>query len=708
MAEIIDVNIDSETPVPRGYNNARSALSIWLDVADILIISESGVNKCLIELTNGKSYKVNESITSLVSRVNNMASTVTAVVIYTSTDTGRNHSLRKNSATVYLNPTEVVEIRQDSNDVSRIIVSTGKFYLSPETSSNLAQLLSVYSGGATTPGGSDTHVQFNDGGSTFGGDAGLTYNKTTDTLTGVIVKATSGISGSLTRLTDGRSYIVAGTNVTITSASNGQITVNSSGGAAAPTPTLQQTYNAGVATIGVNNSTGSFVLSGGLSPIGFNFPPLLRLEPGIGGPYATNFNAIDIFGYAGSPPFVPYTSASLINIGSAGSLFGGAQITLRSTGDFNSKIGWVAGAGGLYGSSPDAEITYHPNANALKFKASGAGKKIIFEDGGGYGGNLLTTENAAGSGGGTINLLPSKPNGYVINSGSLEQSGSAKFYSGLSGSLTQLTNGTSYLTAGSGIVITSQSNGPVNVGSTIWEWNGQNVSQFDAANPVFNTGQSGSIAFGTGSLAVNKVSTSIDITGTWTGSGGAVAYRVATSEGLTLPERFRIRLGLGAIPSGIRIGFMFYDPGTWSAANLLAGAISLYPAAIYPLSARGSAAGAPFAPFNFPGATYSFANQFTNDFGETLCEWDCVLIKGSGGNKPAIMLHGQTLSSYGTTSNASITVDRGILIGNGSYNDPINAVFNNATLSGFAVVAMSTALGTYTAKITRLQILKAI
>ena len=39
-------------------------------------------------------------------------------------------------------------------------------------------------GGSTSPGGSDTQVQFNDGGS-FGGDSGLTYNKTTDTLTAV-------------------------------------------------------------------------------------------------------------------------------------------------------------------------------------------------------------------------------------------------------------------------------------------------------------------------------------------------------------------------------------------------------------------------------------------------------------------------------------------------------------------------------------------
>jgi hypothetical protein len=40
------------------------------------------------------------------------------------------------------------------------------------------------SGGGGTPGGLNTQVQFNDAGA-FGGDAGLSYNKTTDTLTGV-------------------------------------------------------------------------------------------------------------------------------------------------------------------------------------------------------------------------------------------------------------------------------------------------------------------------------------------------------------------------------------------------------------------------------------------------------------------------------------------------------------------------------------------
>lgn len=40
----------------------------------------------------------------------------------------------------------------------------------------------INASGSGTPGGADTQVQFNDGGA-FGGDAGATYNKTTDTLT---------------------------------------------------------------------------------------------------------------------------------------------------------------------------------------------------------------------------------------------------------------------------------------------------------------------------------------------------------------------------------------------------------------------------------------------------------------------------------------------------------------------------------------------
>lgn len=64
--------------------------------------------------------------------------------------------------------------------------------------------------GGGTPGGSDTQVQFNDGGS-FGGDAGLTYNKTTDVLTAGGVNV-SGLTASAAVATDASKNLVSVTN----------------------------------------------------------------------------------------------------------------------------------------------------------------------------------------------------------------------------------------------------------------------------------------------------------------------------------------------------------------------------------------------------------------------------------------------------------------------------------------------------------------
>lgn len=64
-------------------------------------------------------------------------------------------------------------------------------------------------GGGGSPGGSNTQVQFNDSGA-FGGDAGFTYNKTTDTLTVVNIAANGSALTSLnaTQLTSGTIPIV--------------------------------------------------------------------------------------------------------------------------------------------------------------------------------------------------------------------------------------------------------------------------------------------------------------------------------------------------------------------------------------------------------------------------------------------------------------------------------------------------------------------
>ena len=233
-----------------------------------------------------------------------------------------------------------------------------------------------------------------------------------------------GISGSLQQISPGVPYLLAGTNITLTTNSLGQIEITGSAPAAS-IGTLQQTYNAGVATIGVNDATGSLVLSGGISPVGFNFPPLLRLEPGKNGPYASNFSAIDIYGYSGA------SSASLVNIGTANTTAGSAQLTMRSTGDFTSKIAWKNGAGELYGTTGDAQIYYHPNENSLYFYIASSGKKTAILDGSGNSGTRTIAEfiNAETSFGGKRHLFngTNVSNAKLYNSGSFEQSGSSSF-----------------------------------------------------------------------------------------------------------------------------------------------------------------------------------------------------------------------------------------------------------------------------------------
>lgn len=77
-------------------------------------------------------------------------------------------------------------------------------------------------GGTGVPGGSDTQVQFNDG-NVFGGDPNFTFNKATNTL------SVDNLSGSLTKLVDGTSYLIAGPNVTIVTGSNGAVTIAANG-----------------------------------------------------------------------------------------------------------------------------------------------------------------------------------------------------------------------------------------------------------------------------------------------------------------------------------------------------------------------------------------------------------------------------------------------------------------------------------------------
>ncbi len=86
------------------------------------------------------------------------------------------------------NATGIVDFTTTANvtlgAVANLHISGGTsgYVLQTDGSGTLSWVAQSGGGGGGSPGGLDTYVQFNDGGTTFGGNAQLTYNKTTNLL----------------------------------------------------------------------------------------------------------------------------------------------------------------------------------------------------------------------------------------------------------------------------------------------------------------------------------------------------------------------------------------------------------------------------------------------------------------------------------------------------------------------------------------------
>jgi hypothetical protein len=100
------------------------------------------------------------------------------------------------------------------------------------TITNSSGGITIASTGGGTPGGSDTQVQFNDSGS-FGGDAGLTYNKTTNTLSTDVYVASAGTASAPSITTTGDTntgvFFPAADTAAISTGGTERLRVNSSG-----------------------------------------------------------------------------------------------------------------------------------------------------------------------------------------------------------------------------------------------------------------------------------------------------------------------------------------------------------------------------------------------------------------------------------------------------------------------------------------------
>lgn len=157
--------------------------------------------------------------------------------------------------------------------------------------------------GGGTPGGSDTQVQFNDGGS-FGGDADLTYNKTTNLLTtkGDITLDDSGVFTTTLQTISATEAVVtgsiSGTTLTVSAVTSGVLrtglTIVGSGVTAGTTITALGTGSGGTGTYTVSTSqtVSSTTITAGTNPT-ISFPAAtgtVALVAGSSGQLMANVN----------------------------------------------------------------------------------------------------------------------------------------------------------------------------------------------------------------------------------------------------------------------------------------------------------------------------------------------------------------------------------------------------------------------------------
>jgi len=290
-----------------------------------------------------------------------------------------------------------------SNGTSYLVAGPGISIISQSNGSIL-----ITGSSQANPGGLDTYVQFNDGGA-FGGDSNFIFNKNANSLT------VTNLSGSLTHLSDGTSYLIAGNNITITTGSNGSVVIDSTatGGGGSGDPNA--TYLV-LSTTGSLTNERALVASTGLTAIdgGANSNYTLRINNSV---VATISGST----FAGAVKFNGGLSGSLTRLANGSPyLVAGPNVLLTTQSNGSVRIEASGGGGGS--GSPGGFDTY-----------------VQFNDGGNFGGDSNFIFNK------TSNTL-------TVNN--------------LSGSLTRLANGLPYLIAGSNVTITTGSNGSITINST--------------------------------------------------------------------------------------------------------------------------------------------------------------------------------------------------------------------------------------------------
>ena len=349
----------------------------------------------------------------------------------------------------------------------------------------------------TEPSGSNGQIQIYKDGS-FDGDGKFSFDPSTktfyvtgsSTLSGSVsitsaLTVQNGISGSLTQLQDGTSYLVAGSGVAITSASNGQVTVAMNPFDSDLGNTLDQSYDEGAtgagAIITVDDQPVQLRVSGassvalvvtGTAIFGSSSAATSNHLPPLPGTNVTFFvSGSQTTGVIPSPVGVSVFGGDLIV---SGTIFGGSPLQVGNDFEFNTTAGSTPSL-----KNPSGSIKLFAR-DEVKI-GSDAGTVRLIDLGGSTAGNIyLTGSNTPASrtlrlatkgqlhltGGVNLRVKANEAifSGDIVSSGTIY--GKGGFGGVISGSIINTKDGVSYLVAGSNVTITSASNGQVTIASS--------------------------------------------------------------------------------------------------------------------------------------------------------------------------------------------------------------------------------------------------